>query len=237
MITRKLAPALAAGCTAVVKSAGETPFTAGALMELAIRAGVPKGVINMVTALDNTPAIGLALCKSEIVRKISFTGSTRVGKLLMEQSGSTLKKMSLELGGNAPFIVFADANLDVAVSAAVGSKFKSTGQTCVCSNRIMVHSKVYSEFINRLKKEVAKFVLGSAAHEATSHGPLISPAAVERMSSLVEESVCEGAIVELGGGRRPDLGESWLIVPDLWPRKSCLMPYCRPQFLRAHHPE
>lgn len=137
MVIRKLAPALAAGCTAIVKSAGETPFTACALMALAIRAGVPKGVINILSALKNTPALGRALCKSNLVRKISFTGSTQVGKLLMEQSGSTLKKLSLELGGNAPFIVFNDANLDVAVGAAVSSKFKSGGQTCVCSNRIL----------------------------------------------------------------------------------------------------
>jgi succinate-semialdehyde dehydrogenase/glutarate-semialdehyde dehydrogenase len=207
MIIRKLAPALAAGCTAVVKTAGETPFTACALVALAVRAGVPKGVINILSALDNTPSIGLALCKSDVVRKISFTGSTRVGKLLMEQSGSTLKKLSLELGGNAPFIVFDDANLDVAVSAALGSKFKSSGQTCVCSNRIMVQSRIYPAFLQRLREEVGKLVVGPAADRRTSHGPLIHAAAADRMESLVQESVRAGAIVELGGEKRPDLGE------------------------------
>jgi succinate-semialdehyde dehydrogenase/glutarate-semialdehyde dehydrogenase len=142
MVTRKLGPALAAGCTVVIKSAGETPFTANALAMLGERAGIPKGVINIVTALENTPRIGAELCASNIVRKISFTGSTRVGKLLMRQSSDTLKKMSLELGGNAPSIVFEDADLDIAVNAAIGSKFKSSGQTCVCSNRIMVHSSI-----------------------------------------------------------------------------------------------
>lgn len=212
MVVRKLAPALAAGCTAVVKTAGETPFTACALIMLAIRAGVPEGVINIVSALDNTPAIGLALCKSGIVRKISFTGSTRVGKLLMEQSGSTLKKLSLELGGNAPFIVFNDADLDVAVNAAIGSKFKSTGQTCVCSNRIMVQSRIYPAFIKRLKEEVTKFVIGPAANKETTHGPLIHAAAADRMQGLVKESVREGAVIEIGGEKRPDLGRSSLVA-------------------------
>merc|ERR1712070_56517 len=131
-----------------MKSDGLTPFASNALAVLAERAGVPKGVLNVVPALDNTPALGLAMCESDIVRKISFTGSTRVGKLLMEQSASTLKKLSLELGGNAPFIVFNDADVDVAVQAAVASKFKSSGQTCVCANRLMVRSKIYPEFIS-----------------------------------------------------------------------------------------
>lgn len=207
MVTRKLAPALAAGCTAVVKTAGETPFTAGALAVLAERAGVPRGVINLVTALENTPVIGMALCKSPVVRKISFTGSTRVGKLLMEQSGSTLKKLSLELGGNAPFIVFSDANLDIAVNAAMITKFKSTGQTCVCSNRILVQSDLYDQFVKRLKEKVAKLVIGPATEDDTTQGPLISRAAAERMSSLVEESSREGANIEIGGKKRPDLGK------------------------------
>jgi len=212
MGTRKLGPALAAGCTVVVKSAGETPFTANALAVLGERAGIPKGVINIVTALENTPRIGLALCESNVVRKISFTGSTRVGKLLMRQSSDTLKKMSLELGGNAPFIVFEDADIDVAVSSAIGSKFKSSGQTCVCSNRIMVHSSVYDEFMRRFKEAVSTFVLGHGDNDRTTHGPLISPAAVARVHSLVEDSVQRGATIEFGGRKRPDLGKSALAM-------------------------
>lgn len=208
MITRKLGPALAAGCTAVVKSAGETPFTANALIVLAERAGVPKGVINVVCALQNTPEIGYAICASPIVRKISFTGSTRVGKLLMEQSGQTLKKMSLELGGNAPFIVFDDADLDIAVNAAVVSKFKSSGQTCVCSNRIMVHKAIYPEFLRLLKQAVEGFVVGNGFDGKVTHGPLITSAAVDRVSALVEEAKAQGAVVEVGGKKRSDLGVS-----------------------------
>ena len=208
MITRKLSPALAAGCTVVVKTAGETPFTANALAVLGERAGIPKGVINIVTARENTPRIGAALCASNDVRKISFTGSTRVGKLLMNQSSNTLKKMSLELGGNAPFIVFADADLNIAVSAAIGSKFKSSGQTCVCSNRIMVHSSLYEEFMRRFKKAVEAFVLGHGSDERTTHGPLISAAAANRAIELVKDSVQRGAKIEIGGRKRPHLGNS-----------------------------
>lgn len=207
MVTRKLGPAIAAGCTVVVKTAGETPFTANALAVLAERAGVPKGVINIVTALENTSRIGLHLCTSNVVRKISFTGSTRVGKLLMQQSSSSLKKLSLELGGNAPFIVFNDANLEIAVNAVLASKFKSSGQTCVCSNRIMVQTGVYPEFLRRMKDAVEKFVVGPASDERTTHGPLISSTAADRVHALVEESVQQGAKVEVGGKKRPDLGQ------------------------------
>jgi succinate-semialdehyde dehydrogenase/glutarate-semialdehyde dehydrogenase len=210
MVTRKLGPALAAGCTVVIKSAGETPFTANALAMLGERAGIPKGVINIVTALENTPRIGAELCASNIVRKISFTGSTRVGKLLMRQSSDTLKKMSLELGGNAPFIVFEDADLDIAVNAAIGSKFKSSGQTCVCSNRIMVHSSIYNEFMRRFKEIAQTFILGHGSDDRTTHGPLISTAAVARAYDLVVDSVQKGAKVEMGGRKRPDLGKSGL---------------------------
>lgn len=211
MVTRKLGPALAAGCTVVIKTAGETPFTANAIIVLAERAGVPKGAINVVTALDNTPLVGKALCQSDIVRKVSFTGSTRVGKLLMEQSASTLKKLSLELGGNAPFIVFNDADIDVAVQAAVASKFKSSGQTCVCANRLMVQSKIYPEFIRRLKCAVSKLSVGLPGEDGTTMGPLISAAAADRMKLLVDESVHEGAEIELGGHKRDEVGKSHVI--------------------------
>lgn len=207
MVTRKLGPALAAGCTSVVKTAGETPFTANTLLILGARAGIPSGVVNSITALANTPAIGQTLCTSEIVKKISFTGSTRVGKILMSQSSNTLKKLSLELGGNAPFIVFDDADLNVAVAAAVASKFKSSGQTCVCSNRIFVQNGVYAEFMRKFGEAVAEFKVGSGFDASTTHGPLISSAASERLESLVKEAVNAGAKVHTGGSRRSDLGK------------------------------
>ena len=208
MITRKLGPALAAGCTAVVKTAGETPFTANALLVLGERAGVPKGVINSIAALDNTPEIGQTLCASDVVRKISFTGSTRVGKILMNQSSDTLKKLSLELGGNAPFIVFDDADLDLAVAGAVASKFKCSGQTCVCSNRIFVQKAIYNQFVEKLKAVVSKFQVGHGFDSKTTHGPLVTAAAAERVDGLVKEAVKAGAKVEVGGKRRTDLGKS-----------------------------
>ncbi|KAL4895341.1 Aldehyde/histidinol dehydrogenase [Aspergillus ambiguus] len=210
MITRKLGPALAVGCSAVVKTAGETPFTANALLVLAERAGVPKGVINSISALDNTTEIGQALCASDTVRKISFTGSTRVGRLLMNQSSRTLKKISLELGGNAPFIVFDDADLDLAVAGAVASKFKSSGQTCVCSNRIYVQRSIYDEFVRRLKIVVAGFHLGSGFDSKTTHGPLTTNGAAGRVESLISDAVNGGAKIESGGRRRLDIGANFI---------------------------
>ncbi|KAF5241885.1 hypothetical protein FANTH_8960 [Fusarium anthophilum] len=207
MVARKLAPALAAGCTSILKPAFETPFTANALLSLLSRTLLPAGVVNSITADTNTSSIGQTLCSSKIVRKISFTGSTRVGKLLMSQSSGTLKKMSLELGGNAPFIVFDDADLDVAVKAAVTSKFKSSGQTCVCSNRIFVQKGVYDEFLRRLREEVEKFKVGSGFDAKTTHGPLISAAAVQRLEGLVSEAVQGGAKVECGGSALKDQGK------------------------------
>lgn len=208
MVTRKLGPALAAGCAAVLKTAGETPFTANALLILAERAGVLKGVINSISALENTAEIGQALCASNTVRKISFTGSTRVGKILMNQSSDTLKKLSLELGGNAPFIVFDDADLDLAVAGAVASKFKSSGQTCVCSNRIFVQRKIHDRFVSKLKAVVASFQVGPGFNKGTTHGPLVTPAAAERVESLVADAVKSGAKIEAGGRRRTDIGKT-----------------------------
>ncbi|KAF5968891.1 aldehyde dehydrogenase C-terminal [Fusarium coicis] len=209
MIARKLAPALAAGCTSVLKPAFETPFTANALLSLLSRTSLPPGVVNYINTHANTASIGQTLCSSNIVRKISFTGSTRVGKLLMRQSSGTLKKMSLELGGNAPFIVFDDADLDVAVKAAVTSKFKSSGQTCVCSNRIFVQKRMYDEFLRRLREEVGKFKVGSGFDPKTTHGPLISAAAVQRLEGLVSEAVQGGAKVECGGSALKDQGSNF----------------------------
>lgn len=208
MITRKLGPALAAGCTTVVKTAGETPFTANALFVLAERAGIPAGVINSITAFQNTPAIGQVFCSSDVVRKISFTGSTRVGKLLMEQCSGTLKKLSLELGGNAPFIVFDDADLKVAVLAALTAKFKSSGQTCVCSNRIFVQRGIYDKFLDAFKAAVTQFRCGPGFQTTTTHGPLISTQAVQRLDSVVQEAVRSGAKIEVGGQKLVALGTS-----------------------------
>lgn len=224
MITRKLGPALAAGCAAVVKTAGETPFTANALLILGERAGVPKGVINSIAALENTPVIGQTLCASNTVRKISFTGSTRVGKILMHQSSATLKKLSLELGGNAPFIVFDDADLDLAVAGAVASKFKSSGQTCVCSNRIFVQKGVYSEFVRRLKEVVQGFRVGSGFDSSTTHGPLVTAGAAARVEALIADAVKAGAKVEAGGRRRSDLGTLFKLGVELMLTRSCSGP-------------
>lgn len=174
MITRKLGPALAAPCTAVIKTAGETSFAENALLILGQRSGVPKGVINSIIALENTAGIGKAVCGSDTVRKISFTGSTRVGKLLMRQSSDSLKRLSLELGGNAPFIVFKDADLDLSIASCIASKFVSSGQTCVCSNRIFVQRDVYDTFIRKLKVAIASFRVGPGFNNTTTHGPLIS---------------------------------------------------------------
>ncbi|OAA63488.1 succinate-semialdehyde dehydrogenase [Niveomyces insectorum RCEF 264] len=206
MVTRKIGPALAAGCTVVIKTAGETPFTANALAALGEKAGVPKGVVNIVCALDNTPEVGLALCQSPIVHKISFTGSTRVGRLLMKQSSDTIKKLSLELGGNAPVLVFNDADLDVAVKGVVASKFKVSGQTCVCANRIFVQSGIYDEFVRRLVQVVQTFKVGNGADPSTTHGPLIHVAAADRVTAVVDDAVSKGAKVAVGGRRRQDLG-------------------------------
>lgn len=202
MVTRKAGAALAAGCTVVCKVAAETPLTALALAELSERAGFPKGVFNVVTAsTKNTPAVGKVLTTHPVVKKVSFTGSTRVGKLLMEQSASTLKKLSLELGGNAPFIVFDNTNLDAAVSGAIVCKFRGSGQTCVCANRFFVHIKAYDEFVRRLTEVVqATFKVGNGFDDTTTHGPLIHEGSVSRLDEWVGEARSKGAHV-IGGGR------------------------------------
>ncbi|KAI9147104.1 Glutarate-semialdehyde dehydrogenase [Paramyrothecium foliicola] len=207
MGARKIAAALAAGCTVVLKSDGLTPFSSNVLAVLAERAGVPKGVFNVVTALENTPQLGLALCESDIVKKISFTGSTRVGKILMRQSSETLKKLSLELGGNAPFIVFDDADVEVAVSSALISKFKVTGQTCVCANRIFVQEGIYDKFSKRLVEEVAKFRVGNGTDANITHGPLTT--GVAKVDEHVQDAVSKKATVLLGGKHRSDIGSNF----------------------------
>ncbi|PAV20788.1 succinate-semialdehyde dehydrogenase [Pyrrhoderma noxium] len=201
MITRKLGPALAAGCTAVIKPPPETPFSALALVELARRAGFPDGVINVVTTQKNVSEVGKELCESKNVRKVTFTGSTAVAKLLYSMSASTMKKISFEAGGNSPFIVFDDADIDAAVEGAVLAKFRNTGQTCVCANRIYVHSAVYAEFASRLSAKVAAFKVGNGLDKDSSHGPLIHDRAVEKVEGHVSDAVSKGAQILVGGKR------------------------------------
>lgn len=206
MITRKCAPALAAGCPVIVKPAKQTPFTALALAELANRAGLPPGTVNVVTG----PAteIGNALTTSRKVRKLSFTGSTEIGKLLMAQCAGTVKKVSLELGGNAPFIVFDDANIEAAVAGAIASKYRNAGQTCVCANRILVQDAVYEEFSDKLSTAVRELKVGNGLDPGVQQGPLIDMAAVEKVELHIEDAVSHGAAVAVGGERH-ELGGSF----------------------------
>ena len=203
MITRKAGPALAAGCTMVLKPATQTPFSALALAELAVRAGVPAGVFNVVTG--SASAIGGEMTTNPAVRKVTFTGSTEVGKKLMVQCAGTVKKLSLELGGNAPFIVFDDADLDAAVQGAIASKYRNTGQTCVCANRLLVQEGVYDEFARKLSAAVAKLRVGDGLKGATEQGPLIDEKAVAKVEEHVADALAKGAKV-LAGGRRHALG-------------------------------
>jgi succinate-semialdehyde dehydrogenase / glutarate-semialdehyde dehydrogenase len=200
MITRKVAPALAAGCTVVAKPAEATPLSALALVELAVQAGLPAGVLNLIVAdAPNAPAIGLALCTSPVVRKVSFTGSTEVGRILLRQSADSVKKLSLELGGNAPFIVFDDADLDAAVEGALASKYRNAGQTCVCANRIYVQDSVYEAFAAKLAAKVAQFKVGAGAEPGVQVGPLIEAAAVSKVQAHVADALAKGASLLLGG--------------------------------------
>lgn len=204
MITRKVAPALAAGCTVVIKPAELTPLTALAAAELALRAGIPAGVLNMITAdADNSIAVGKVICASDVVRHISFTGSTEVGRILMAQSAPTVKKMSLELGGNAPFIVFDDANIDSAVEGAFASKYRNAGQTCVCSNRFYVQEGVYEEFVQKFADKVRTAKVGNGFDEGVNQGPMIEEAALVKVQRHVDDAVAKGARVLVGGKRLP----------------------------------
>ena len=200
MITRKVAPALAAGCTVVIKPAELTPLTALAAAELAIRAGIPAGVINLLTAdPDNSIAAGKVFCSSDIVRHISFTGSTEVGRILMAQSAPTVKKLSLELGGNAPFIVFDDADIDSAVEGAMASKYRNAGQTCVCANRIYVQESVYDAFVQKFAAKVKALKVGNGFEDGVVQGPLIEPAAIDKVTRHVEDAKAKGGVVLAGG--------------------------------------
>ncbi|CAK7215485.1 succinate semialdehyde dehydrogenase NADP+ linked [Sporothrix curviconia] len=209
MITRKVGPALAAGCSVVVKAPGETPYSALALAELSIRAGIPAGVFNVITALENTPEVGLVLTTHPTIRKISFTGSTNVGKLLMKQCSSTLKKLSLELGGNAPFIVFDDADVDTAVAGAITSKFRSSGQTCVCANRIFVQRGIYDKFAEKFAAKVREFRVGNGFEKGVTHGPLIHDRAAKKANEHVRDAEKKGAKIVEGGDFLPNLGANF----------------------------
>jgi succinate-semialdehyde dehydrogenase / glutarate-semialdehyde dehydrogenase len=206
MITRKVGPALAAGCTIVLKPAEQTPLSALALAALAERAGVPAGVFSVVTG--KASAIGGVMTSSPIVRKLTFTGSTEIGRLLMQQCAGSIKKMSLELGGNAPFIVFDDADLDAAVAGAMASKYRNAGQTCVCSNRFLVQASVYEAFAAKLAIAVAKLSVGNGAQEGVTQGPLIDEAAATKVEACVEDAVAKGARI-IAGGKRHALGGTW----------------------------
>jgi succinate-semialdehyde dehydrogenase / glutarate-semialdehyde dehydrogenase len=212
MITRKAGPALAAGCSIVIKPAEATPYSALALAVLAERAGIPKGVINIITG---KPAeIGTALTRSATVRKVTFTGSTRVGKLLMEQSAGTVKRVGLELGGNAPFLIFDDADLEAAVAGVMASKFRNGGQTCVCANRIFVQDGVYEAFADKLASATSKLVLGDGLSEDTTIGPMINRAAIDKIQQHVDDATARGAAIVVGGKVRSGLFYEPTVITD-----------------------
>ena len=212
MITRKVAPALAVGCTVVIRPSEETPLTALALNHLAQKAGFPAGVVNTVIGSDASE-LGKELCESKLVAKISFTGSTRVGQLLMAQCAPTLKKMSLELGGNAPFIVFDDADIDLAVKGALAGKFRFGGQTCVCVNRILVQDKVHDLFVEKFTAAVKQLKMGNVLEEGITMGPLINPAAIARMKSMLADAEAKGGKIVLGGqAQEPQFFEPTIVL-------------------------
>jgi succinate-semialdehyde dehydrogenase / glutarate-semialdehyde dehydrogenase len=211
MITRKAGPALAAGCTMVCKPATQTPYSALALAELGHRAGIPQGVFNVITG--SAAAIGGEMTSNVSVRKLTFTGSTEIGKKLMVQCAGTVKKLSLELGGNAPFIVFDDADLDAAVQGAIASKYRNTGQTCVCANRLLIQAGVYDEFAERLRVTVAQLRVGDGLEAVTDQGPLIDAKAVAKVEDHIADALAKGAKITLGG-KRHALG-GWFFEPTI----------------------
>ena len=216
MITRKVAPALAAGCPVIIKPAELTPLTALAAAALAMRAGIPAGVLNMVTAdAENSIAVGKVICASPVVRHLSFTGSTEVGRILMAQSAPTVKKLSLELGGNAPFLVFDDADIDSAVEGAFASKYRNAGQTCVCSNRIYVQSGVYEQFIEKFAVKVKTAKVGNGFDADVNQGPLIEEAALVKVERHVADALAKGARLLVGGKRLGQLGSGQFFEPTV----------------------
>ncbi len=219
MITRKIGPALAAGCTVVLKPAAETPYSALAIAELADRVGIPKGVINVITSSSGAK-VGRELTSNPTVRKISFTGSTGVGKLLMKQGAETMKKMSLELGGNAPFIVFDDADVDAAVAGAMASKFRNSGQTCVCVNRFLVQDGIYDKFVGAFKEAVEGLKVGNGADDGITQGPLINAAGLAKVQEHVDDVIAKGGCV-ITGGKTHAIGGNFFeptILGDVTPK-------------------
>ena len=217
MITRKVSPALAAGCTVVIKPAGATPYSALALAELAQRAGFPPGVLNVVTG--DAKAIGGEMTSNPTVRKLSFTGSTETGRMLMQQAASTVKKISLELGGNAPFIVFDDADLDAAAEGAIVSKYRNSGQTCVCANRLFAHERIYDAFARKLAEKVRALKVGPGTEPGVAQGPLINAAALDKVEEHIADATAHGAKVAVGG-RRHALGGTFFeptVLTDVTP--------------------
>ncbi|MDR2334009.1 MAG: NAD-dependent succinate-semialdehyde dehydrogenase [Burkholderiaceae bacterium] len=216
MITRKVAPALAAGCPVVIKPAELTPLTALAAIELSIRAGIPAGVINIITAdADNSIAVGKVLCASDTVRHLSFTGSTEVGRILMAQSAPTVKKLSLELGGNAPFLVFDDADIDSAVEGAFASKYRNAGQTCVCTNRFYVQEGVYDEFVTKFAAKVQTAKVGNGFEQDVNQGPLIEGAAIAKVQRHLDDALSKGGRVVTGGHQLKQLGSGQFFEPTV----------------------
>ena len=216
MITRKLGPALAAGCSAVLKPSEETPLTALAFAKIAEQAGMPAGLFNVVTASrENTDRVGSAICDSDIVKKISFTGSTRVGKLLYERSASNVKRVSMELGGNAPFMVFNSANAKLAAQKAVQSRFRNTGQTCVCAERLFVQEGIYDEFVAELKAAVSELKMGDPLDTSTTQSAVINQRALDSIAEKVDEAVASGATIEMGGKRAEGQGSSLYYEPTI----------------------
>ena len=222
MITRKVAPALAAGCTVVIKPAELTPLTALAAAELALRAGIPAGVLNVITSDGkNSIDVGKTLCASDVVRHLSFTGSTEVGRILMAQSAPTVKKMSLELGGNAPFIVFDDADVDSAVEGALVSKYRNAGQTCVCVNRFYVQDGVYDEFVRKFAARVSDMKVGNGFDEGVVQGPLIEDAAIDKVQRHIDDALSKGGRLLAGGHRLQGLFFEPTVVADATPDMLC----------------
>ena len=216
MITRKVAPALAAGCPVVIKPAEATPLSALALGELAMRAGIPSGVLNILTAdADNSIEIGNVLCSSDLVRHLSFTGSTEVGRILARQCAPTIKKISLELGGNAPFIVFDDADIDSAVEGAMVSKYRNAGQTCVCANRIYVQAGVYDKFVRQLAGKSREIKVGNGFEAGVSQGPLIDAQAMDKVERHVADALAKGARLVVGGARVEGAGDGMFYAPTV----------------------
>lgn len=218
MISRKVGAAVAAGCTSVIKPAAATPLSALAMAELAEQAGIPKGVVNVLTVAKNTKEFGKEVCENPLVAKVTFTGSTNVGKTLMAQAATGMKKVSFELGGNAPFIVFDDADIDTAVAGAIGSKFRGSGQTCICANRIFVHEAVYDKFAEKLCEKVRAMKVGNGLEDGVAQGPLTNRESVDKVHRHVTDAVGKGATCLTGGKHLTDIGENFYsptIVGDI----------------------